>query len=158
MELSWKILLPEVGTTVALSARMSITTDAVELYFDDLDKGNAEQTKLSARVIDDVQSIVWSYFQHAKLSTLYFVIGANSDEHSEAPDQQQSMLKSVLKRLLSGNATNVFLTFLFLSFVLFFIIGPLTVIVLILFQLVYLIFSDRLALNIGNVRPTRSVP
>ncbi len=158
IELSWKIRLPELSTTITLSTHFVISPAAAELYFDDLDGGNAEQTKLASRVVDDIQSIAWSYFQHLKLSSLYFVIGENSDEHSEAPGQQKSALNSVIKRLLSGNATNVFLTFLFLSFILFFVIGALTIFVLITLQLVYLVFSDRLALNVGNVRPTADSP
>ncbi|MDA4111943.1 MAG: M48 family metalloprotease [Thaumarchaeota archaeon] len=158
IELSWKILLPESLATVALSNHVAINTTAVELYFDDFDKSNLAQTNLSSRVIDDVQSIVWSYFQHAKQSSLYFVIGGNTDEHSEAPGQQKSVTKNLLKRLFSGNATNVFLTFLFFSFILFFLIGPIAIFIMIVFQFVYLIFSDRLALNIGNVRPTAKRP
>jgi len=158
VELSWKIVLPEISTTVALSTHVSISPAAVELYFDELDKSNVAQTNLSSRIIDDIQSVVWSYFQHTKLSSLYFVVGGNTDEHSEAPGQQKSVPKTILKRLFSGNATNVFLTFLFISFILFFLIGPLAIFMMIIFQLIYLVFSDRIALNIGNVRPTAERP
>jgi heat shock protein HtpX len=156
--LTWKILFPDLSMTISLATHVSISPAAAELYFDDLDKGNSEQTRLSSKVIGDIQSIVWSYFQNLKLSSLYFVFGENSDEHSEAPGQQRSTMNSAIKRLLSGNATNVFLAFLFLSFILFFAIGVITIFVLIVFQLVYLIFSDRLALNVGNVRPTSDRP
>jgi heat shock protein HtpX len=88
---------------------------------------------------------------------LYFVIGGH-ENRSEAPGQQNSILRSILRRLFRGNTANVFLSFLFLSFVLFLIIGIYTVIVMIVFQLVYLFFSDKIAMNMGNVHPTSQKP
>ncbi len=137
-----------------MSIVLSISQESVELSFPDLDKTNFEQTKLSSRIIDDVQSIVWQYLQNTKLSSLYFVIGGAEERHSEAPGQRNSILRNILKRLFSGNTANIFLTFLLFSFILFFIIGTYTVFVMIAFQIVYLIFSDRIAMNLGNVHPT----
>jgi len=157
VELFWKFKLHEIGATVPLAVSLSISQLAVELRFDALDVNNIQQVRLSSRVIDDVQSIVWQYMQNTKLSTLYFVIGGH-EEHSEAPGQQNSLLRSILKRLFRGNTANVFLTFLFLSFVLFFIIGIYTVFVMIVFQLIYLAFSDKIAMSMGNVHPTAEKP
>ncbi len=157
VELYWRFKLHEGGATVPLAINLSISQLAVELRFEALDVSNSQQVALSSRVIDDLQSIVWQYMQNTKLSTLYFVIGGH-EEHSEAPGQQDSPLRSILKRLFRGNTANVFLTFLFLSFVLFFIIGIYTVFVLIALQLVYLIFSDRIAMSMGNVHPTAEKP
>jgi len=158
VEIYWKIKYAEGALVVPLSIKLSVSQEATELSFLDLDKNNLEQTKLSSRVIDDVQSIVWQYMQNTKLSTLYFVIGGKEDQHSEAPGQRNSVLRSILKRLFSGNTANVFLTFLLFSFILFFIIGVYTVFVMIGFQLVYLIFSDRIAMNLGNVHPDAERP
>ncbi|HYB05065.1 MAG TPA: M48 family metalloprotease, partial [Nitrososphaerales archaeon] len=141
-----------------LSIELSVSQDTAELSFLDLDRNNSEQVKLSSRVIDDVQSIVWQYMQNAKQSSLYFVIGGKEDEHSEAPGQRNSVWRNILKRLISGNTANAFLIFLLLSFALFFIIGIYTVFVMIVFQLVYLFFSDRIAMNLGNVHPTAEQP
>jgi len=158
IELSWKLRYPEGTLVVDLSILLWVSQVAVELGFPDLDKNNFEQIKLSARIIDDVQSIVWQYLQNTKLSSLYFVIGGGEGEQSEAPGQRNSVLRNILKRLFSGNTANVFLTFLFFSFVLFFIIGIYTVFVMIAFQIVYLIFSDRIAMNLGNVHPAAERP
>jgi len=157
-ELSWRLRFPEGSTIIPLSILVSVNQQAVELSFPDLDRNNPAQLQLSSKVIDDVQSIVWQYMQNTKLSSLYFVIGGAEDRHSEAPGQRDSLLRNIVKRLFSGNTANVFLTFLFFSFVLFFIIGFYTVFVMIVFQLVYLIFSDRLALNLGNVHPNAERP
>jgi heat shock protein HtpX len=158
IEIYWKLQYPEEALTVSLSIELSISQDAVELNLLNLDKSNPEQTKLSGRVVDDVQSIVWQYMQNTKLSSLYFVIGGKEEHHSEAPGQRNSLLRNILRRLFSGNAANVFLTFILFSFILFFIIGTLTVFFLIAFQLIYLIFADRIAMNLGNVHPTADRP
>ena len=157
VELFWKFKLHEGGISVPLAVDLSISQPEVELRFGDLDTSNAQQFRLSSRVIDDLQSIVWQYVQNTKLSTLYFVIGGHEDR-SEAPGQQDSLPRRILKRLFKGNTANVFLTFLFLSFVLFLFIGIYTVFVMIAFQLVYLIFSDKIAMNMGNVHPTAEKP
>lgn len=158
IELSWKFRYPEGTLVIPLTVVVSVNQEAVAASFPDLDRNNPPQLKLSSRAIDDIQSIVWQYFQNTKLSSLYFVIGGAEDKQSEAPGQRDSFLRNVLKRLFSGNTANVFLTFLFFSFVLFFIIGIYTVFVMITFQFVYLIFSDRIALNLGNVHPTAERP
>ncbi len=157
-ELSWRLKNPEDALTMSLPIQLAISEEAVYLSFPDLDRGNAEQTKLASRVIDDVQNIVWQYMQNAKLSSLYFVIGGKEDRHSEAPGQGNSTIRNILRRLISGNTANVFLIFLLFSFVLFFIIGIYTVFVLIVFQFVYLVFSDRIAMNLGTVHPTAERP
>lgn len=158
IDLTWRIKYLEGAVVVPLSIALFISQDAVELAFPDLERNNVEQVKLSSRVVDDVQSIVWQYMQNTKLSSLYFVIGGKEDQHSEAPAQRNSALQNALKRLFSGNTTNVFLVFLLLSFVLFFIIGLYTVFVLIIFQFVYLLFSDRISMNLGKVHPTAERP
>ncbi len=158
IELSWKIRYPYESLFIPLSIVLSISQERVRLSFPDLDKSNSGQMRASSKVIDDVQSIVWQYLQNTKLSSLYFVIGGKEEEHSEAPGERNSVLRNILKRLFSGNTANIFLTFLFFSFVLFFIIGIYTVFVLIVFQAVYLVFSDRIALNLGNVHPTAERP
>lgn len=158
IELFWKFNYPEGLLNVPLSIMLSVSQDAVELNFLDLDKGNPIQMKLCSRVIDDVQNIVWQFIQNTKLSSLYFVIGGKENEHSEAPGEKNSLPRRILKRLFSGNSTNVFLMFLFFSFVLFFIIGIYTVFVMIAFQFVYLVFADRVQMNLGNVHPTKERP
>jgi heat shock protein HtpX len=158
IELTWRFRYPEGTIQVPLSVLLSLNQEAVAVSFPGLDRNSPPELKLSSRVIDDIQSIVWQYLQNTKFSSLYFVIGGTEDQHSEAPGERDSVLRNILRRLFSGNTANVFLTFLFFSFVLFFIIGIYTVFVMIAFQFVYLIFSDRIALNLGNVHPTAERP
>lgn len=158
IELTWSFRYTEGSTVVPLAVSLSISQEAVELSFLDLNRDDPGQVKLSSRVIDDVQNIVWQYVQNTKMSSLYFVIGGSDERRSEAPGQRDSTLRNILRRLFSGNTTNVYLTFLFFSFILFFIIGVYTVYVLIAGQLVYLVFSDKIAMNLGSVHPDAKNP
>lgn len=155
---SWKLKQHKMDHYALLSSSLKISQSAVELSFPDLDKSNQSQLALSARTIDDVQNIVWSYLQNTKVSSLYFIIGANDEEHSEAPGKERSTQRSILRKIFSGNTANVFLSFMLLSFILFFIIGFYLVFLMIGVQLVYLFYSDRIILSLGNVHPTSKRP
>jgi heat shock protein HtpX len=155
---SWKLKLHPADQNAVLTSTLTISQTAVELNFPDLNKSDELQMNLCARTIDDVQNLVWSYLQHAKVSSLYFVIGANDEKQSEHPTNQGKTRRSILRRVFSGNTANTFLLFMLLSFVLLFLIGFYTVFVMIAFQAVYLFFSDRIVLSMGNVRPTSAQP
>src|SRR5271169_4951604 len=71
LEYSWKSNLPEGGKEVSLSIRLLIGQPSIELNFDDLDSSDPCKLKLCSRIVDDIQNIVWSYFQNVKLSSLY---------------------------------------------------------------------------------------
>jgi heat shock protein HtpX len=154
---SWK-LKPNPTQKVTLSSTLTISQASVELSFQDLNKGDEGQMNLCARTIDDVQNLVWTYLQNTKVSSLYFVLGAKDGKQSDHPANVGNTRRTILGRIFSGNATNSFLLFMLLSFALFFIIGFYTVFVMIVFQAVYLYFSDRLILNMGNVHPTEDQP
>ena len=160
LEYSWIFRnFPLDGRETSVSVKLLINQQSIELEFADLNSNDPLQMKVCSRIIDDVQNIVWSYFQHLKLSSLYFVIGEQHDEsQSEAPNHGGMGRSGVLKKIFSGNMTNTFLLFMVFSFVLFFLIGVYTIFVMIVFQFIFLIFSDKIALNLGNVRPSREHP
>ncbi len=155
-ELYWK--LKPVGTEPVkpLSVALDVSQAAIELDFPGLDPNDKSLENVVARTVDEIEAAVFSYFQNIKTTSLYFVIGA-TEEHSEAPNQRGPMTNAV-KRIFAGNTTSLFLSFMLLSFALFFIIGVYTVFVLISFQLVALIFSDRIVYRLGNVRPSFERP
>ena len=155
---SWKLKLHPEDLHTLLSSNLKMSKSAVEVSFEDLDKNDQRQIALYGRTIDDVQAIVWSYLQHSKLTSLYFVIGSREENHSESPNAGGNTQRSILRRIFSGNMANAFLLFMVISFFLFFIIGVYTVLVMIAFQSVYLFYSDRIILNLGNVRPNAERP
>ncbi len=142
----------------AISVTLKVSRATVELNFDDFDKGNQSELDLCTRTVDEVQNIVWSYFLNARKSTLYFDIGSGEERHSESPEEASSSRRSILKRIFSGNTTNIFLGFLIFSYVLLILVGIYAIFLIIVFQLVYLYYADRLMLNLGNIRPTAERP
>jgi heat shock protein HtpX len=151
-------ILKPVGLEQPVPVPVSLKTSqaAVELDFPGLDPNDGSLEKVVERTIDEVEASVLSYFQNIKTTSLYFVIGA-SEQHSEAPDQR-GLVRSIAKRIFTGNTTSLFLTFILLSFALFFVIGVYTVFVLIGAQLVALVFSDKIVYRIGSVRPDAERP
>jgi len=145
---------PEKAT--ALPVSLKISQAAIELDFPGLDPNIKSLQNAVERTVDEIEATIFSYFQNIKTTSLYFVIGA-SEKHSEAPDQR-GLMRNVAKRIFTGNTTNLFLSFILLSFALFFIIGVYTVFVLISVQLVALIFSDKIVYGLGNVRPNAERP
>ena len=156
LELFWilKPVGPEQASPVSVS--LKISEAAVELDFPGLDPNDKSMERVIERTVDEVEATVLAYFQNIKTTSLYFVIGA-SEEHSEAPDQR-GLMRSIVKRIFTGNTTSLFLSFILLSFVLFFIIGVYTVFVLISTQLVALVFSDKIVYRLGSVRPDAERP
>src|SRR5260370_6896214 len=67
-------------------------------------------------------------------------------------------MRGIIKRIFTGNTTSLFLSFILLSFALFFIIGVYTVFVLISTQLVALVFSDKIVYRLASVRPDAEKP
>src|SRR5690242_8274673 len=156
LELFWILrpIGPEQQTQLPVS--LTISEPAVELNFPELDANNKSLEKVVERTVDEIEAAVLSYFQNIKTTSLYFVIGA-SEEHSEAPSQR-GLMRSIVKRIFTGNTTSLFLSFIVLSFALFFVIGVYTVFVLISAQLVALVFSDRIVYRLGSVRPDAERP
>jgi heat shock protein HtpX len=156
IELFWilKPVGPEPPTPLPVS--LKISQAAVELDFPGLDSSDNSLEKAVERTVDEIEATVLSYFQNIKTTSLYFVIGG-SEEHSEAPDQR-GMIRNVVKRIFAGNTTSLFLSFILLSFALFFVIGVYTVFVLISTQLIALVFSDKIVYRLGSVRPDAERP
>src|SRR5213080_986524 len=155
-ELFWilKPVGPEQATPLPVS--LKISQPAVELDFPGSDPSDKPLQSAVERTVDEIEATVLSYFQNIKTTSLYFVIGA-SEEHSEAPDQR-GIMRGIIKRIFTGNTTSLFLSFILLSFALFFIIGVYTVFVLISTQLVALVFSDKIVYRLGSVRPDAERP
>jgi len=155
-ELFWILKPFESEQAAPLAVILKISQAAIELDFPGLDLSDKPLRNAVGRTVDEIEAAVLSYFQNIKTTSLYFVIGA-SEEHSEAPDQR-GIIRNVAKGIFTGNTTSLFLSFILLSFALFFIIGVYTVFVLISLQLVALIFSDKIVYRIGSVRPDAERP
>jgi heat shock protein HtpX len=145
---------PEQASPLPVS--LKISQAAVELDFPGIDPNDKSLNNVVERTVDEIEATVLSYFQNVKTTSIYFVIGA-TEEHSEAPEQR-GLMRNVVKRIFAGNTTSLFLSFILLSFALFFVIGVYTVFVLISVQLVALVFSDKIVYRLGSVRPSAERP
>ena len=150
---SWLQLANDRQTTISVALTIS---KSVEVNFD-YDPDNQVQLELYKRTLDQARNLVYTYFQNVKTSTIYFVIGSQSENNSEAPSNPKTTQK-IARRIFSGNTTNVFLLFLVLGYAVFLFVGSLVVVVIVALQLVYLYYSDVISLNLGNVRPTSEAP
>jgi heat shock protein HtpX len=153
---SWKFAVPK--EYVPFYCDLEISQASIELKFQNLDESNSAQNRLVERTEDDVQEIVSSYFQNARMSSLYFVIASEDESHCEAPNQEGKTQRSLLRRILSGNNTNVYLIFTLIGFLLLFTVGLIGLFFLLAMQLIYMYYSDRVMLNMGNVQPTANRP
>jgi hypothetical protein len=133
LKVSW-ILRPN-GTeqSTPLPVGLTISQAAVEVDLPGLVPNDKSLEKVVEKIVDEIEATVLAYFQNIKTTSLYFVIGA-SEEHSEAPSQR-GLMRNIVKRIFTGNTTSLFLSFIVLSFALFFVIGVYTVFVLISAQL-----------------------
>lgn len=156
--ISWNLNVHQNGQFVSLYCYLKISQPSVEITFQNLEEGNQVQSAVCDRTVDEIQNIVSSYLLHTKMSNLYFVIGANDEKHSEAPPQEGNTQRGILRRILSGSSTNVFLIFTLASFILLFTIGAIALFFLLAIQFVYLFYSDRVMLNTGNVHPSSERP
>ncbi len=154
----WKLVSRKGNMEISLNCQLQISEPSIELRLRDLNSSDQYQEALLETTIDTVRNLAQSYLQNLKMTSLYFVVGSAEDEHTEAPTGDRSTQRSFLRRIFSGSSTNVFLLFTLISFVLFFIIGIYGLYFLLASQFVYLIYSDRVALNIGNVRPSVERP
>jgi heat shock protein HtpX len=156
LKVSW-ILRPN-GTeqSTPLPVGLTISQAAVEVDLPGLVPNDKSLEKVVEKIVDEIEATVLAYFQNIKTTSLYFVIGA-SEEHSEAPSQR-GLMRNIVKRIFTGNTTSLFLSFIVLSFALFFVIGVYTVFVLISAQLIALVFSDKIVYRLGSVRPDAERP
>src|SRR3989442_15722211 len=137
-ELFWRLKPIRTEQAKPLPVALRIAKAAAELVFPGWDPNEKSLASVVARTVDEIEAVVFSYFQNVKTTSLYFVISA-TEEHAEATGQR-SPTSNAVKRVFTGNTTSLFLSFTLLSFALYFIIGVYTVFLLISVQLVALIF------------------
>jgi len=164
VEVSWKVSLPLDRTQAGPSALetyalLSIGPSSVFISFPDLDVGDSEGIKTCNRVADDIEILVTSFLTNAKMASLYFIFPSGPGQAvRDVPASSSGIGKEVMKRIFSGNMVNLYLLIMAVSFVLFYVLGDMAIFPVMGIQLLALFFSDRLALEVGKVRPTADRP
>lgn len=112
-----------------------------------------------AVLADGVELHVKSFLRYSRSTSVHFIFSMRRGESMESPDAPAERAgRAILRRIFRGNAMNLFLFFLLLSFVFVLILGDDALIAVIAFQSLILVFSDRLSLAVGSVRPTNKEP
>jgi heat shock protein HtpX len=163
-EFSWNIDLERISEPVialppTISVRLSLASSGVTVDFNDYDRGAPRIDSICARVSDDIESVIVAFLTNAKRTSLHFVFSLGKEEKMEAPSQTgTSFRREVIKRIFAGNTVNLYLVLVLVSLLFIISLGDNALIALLVIQAVALLFSDRLVMGAGAVRPTMAQP
>jgi len=160
-DLYWRIKEPEKPGEPEprpVAVHLSVSQTGVTIAFPGMNLDDVQASRISDRAADDVEFLSTSFIARAKRKDIRFVYSPG-EEREEAPSKSaESFSDEVLKRIFSGNAANLFLTFLLVAFVLTIFLGDYTVIAIFCMQAIILLFSDRIILSVGKVNPVEKRP
>jgi len=164
VELYWDVLSPLDATHAGgsgheISAHLSLAPNSISISFRGVAADDLKAAKLCRRTADDVEVLVASFLTSAKTSNLYFIFSSGAPQAMrDVPNSSGSMGREAMKRIFTGNMLNMYLMIMAVSFGLFFLLGDSAIFGVLGIQLLALLFSDRLALGMGKVRPTQEKP
>ncbi len=164
LEFSWKIDLTKIGEPVianppTLSVSLTLSSTGATVDFHDYDAGAPRMGQICARVSDDVEAVIVACLTNAKRTSLHFVFSLGREEKMEAPSQASpNYRREVIKRIFAGNTINLLLVLVLVSFVFIFFLGDNALVAILAVQVIALVFSDKLVMGAGVVRPTKDQP
>lgn len=160
VELAWGFSPPvsarDVEPLRGKSVTLTISPASVSVGFPGLDHSDEAAVRACTRVADDIEVVTNTFLSKAKTTSLYFVFSAG--DAGPARDSPAELGGDALRRLMSGNMTNLYLLIMAASFGLFFVLGNDAIFGVLAIQLIALFYSDRMALLVGKVRPTAQRP
>ena len=163
-DLYWKIPVSESAKpgrpeAQTVAVHLAVSQTGVTIAFPDLNPDDVQASRASNQTADSVEFLSTSFLAKAKKSDLRFIYSVGKDEGTEASSKsEESLADEVLKRVFAGNAVNLFLSFLLLTFVLSIFLGDYTVMAIFFLQAFVLLYSDRIMLSIGKVTPVEERP
>ncbi len=163
-EFFWNIDLARISEPVialppTISVRLSLASSGVTVDFHDYDRGAPRIDSICARVSDDIEAVIVAFLTNAKRTSLHFVFSLGREEKMEAPSQTgTSFRREVIKRIFAGNTVNLYLVLILVSLLFIIVLGDNALIALLVIQALALVFSDRLVMGAGAVRPTMAQP
>lgn len=161
VELAWGFSPPasasrDVEPLRGKSVSLTISPSSVSVSFPGLDPSDEAGVRACTRVADDIEVVADMFLSKAKTTSLYFIF--STGEAGPVRDTPAEVGGDALRRLMSGNMTNLYLLIMAASFGLFFVLGDYAIFVVLAIQLLLLFYSDRMALLVGKVRPTEERP
>lgn len=161
-EFEFQVPLAEVGgqaSDYTVGVMVVLTTRSVEATFSPPPIQDPRTDEIYERISDGFELAITNFNNKAKRTTLYFVFSPEGGARMEAPvPRNENMGRQVLKRLFRGNAMNMFLVLLLFGFVLVLLLGDAAILGIVAIQGVFLVFSDRLGMGVGDVHPSMESP
>jgi heat shock protein HtpX len=140
------------------AVRLTIGQGSVAIAFSGLEVADEAGLRACKRVADDLEVLVNIFLAKAKTTSLYFIFSTGEKGLARDVPAPSAIGSETLRRLISGNMMNLYIVIMALSFGLFFVLGNSAIFAVLAIQLVALFYSDRIALLVGKVRPTRERP
>ncbi len=108
---------------------------------------------------EGIEVTIRTFLISARRTSAYFILSGRRGTGMELPAAQSERPgTSLLRRIMRGNAMNLFLFFLIVSFIFVIFLGDYALVAVIALQTVFLFFSDRVALAVGSIRPSKDNP
>lgn len=161
-EFSWSVDLeklpePVVAFPQTISVKLSVSAGGSTVEFRDYEAASPRVEQILGRVADDVEAVIVAYLTNAKRTSLHFVFSLGGAEKMEAPSQTgTSLRREIIKKVFAGNAVNLYLLLVAVSFLFIFLLGYYALIAMLVVQALALFFSDRVVMGAGAVRPTKN--
>ncbi len=139
-----------------IEVRVSITPDQVEVDFGGPKPLDRAARAALARLADDVHGFVARFLRIELISSYYVVVPSGARRPTDR--RESSRPSTAVRRIFSGNSTNVFLLIILISLPAVFFLGIYAFVLMIALQCVVLVFMDRIAVASGPVRVTADEP
>lgn len=110
------------------------------------------------RLADSLEFALRTFQRSVRSSKAFFIFPGGGYGGKIGTRTAGESRHNFLRRIMRGNAMNLFLLFLVFSFMFVILLGDYALIALIAVQCLALFFSDRLAFLMGSVRPSRDEP
>ncbi len=159
-EYYWTMALPPglpSSAPASVNTHVIITPQDVRVQFTSVRPLEEGEKTVLAGVTDDIREFVAEFLEFAKRSTLYVVIPPYPRSSLEKEKSTQAG-NEALRRIFTGNTTNVFLLALLVTLPAFLFIGVYAFVLMVGVQAIALYYSDRIALRSGSVLPSAERP
>lgn len=150
---------PPTGTAarVPVNVHLLVSPRGVRILFTSDTPIDDAHRAILGLIGDDIREFVAEFLERARRSAVHVVL----DPYPPAPGSLSGTARKgnqTIRRVFTGNSTNLFLLILLVTFPLILLIGVFAIVLMIVVQAFALFYSDRLALRMGSVRPSADRP
>lgn len=151
-------LLGESTGNATIETKISIGTQGVVVDFSTPAGTDSRTLRAKGQLVDDLELVATAFMMKAKRNSIHFVLASDKPKDAGPSWSSDGLGKEPLKRIFAGNSTNLFLVLLTVSLLLLFVFGAYAITAVLAVQVASLYYADRIALLIGDVKPTAESP